>query len=643
MQLDPNTIFDMTRSGLNRIQQGLSIYDADLRLTISNRRFQEMFSLPDHLIQPGAPFAETIRHLAEAGDYGPIDDMDSFVQERVDQALAFEPHYVERTRAGGMVISVEGSPVRQGGWVTVYTDITPIKKQEALLRSHSAQLSDQLLDRSEELARINRALAAANSALESTKRDLTESEAHARVTAEMTPAHIARIGPDRRYTYSNRKLPSLIPGARTDIVGKSIEEALGAEAFAQVHPHIEEAYGGTANVFEFDVDGGARRVRSAFTPDIDERGAVSGVYLLSTDVTEEVQARVALAQARKRELAAQLANGLAHDFSNLLTIIVGLQSRIERHDELPEAVRSLVATTKEAALRGGDLLDRLADISGSRDISPGPVVMDHLFSDLRNLARAAVPDGVSLSFHNQGVDQTVLLDRGYTQDALLNLILNASDAMDGSGQITITARSVSGAALEFVVIDEGPGFTQTALERGIDPFFTTKKRGEGSGLGLTTVYDFAKLCGGRVKLDNPKFGGARVVVSIPFALAGTQVEPGLVLLVEDTEEIRLSIREMLRQQGHTVLEADTGEEALGLVTLPNVTHVLSDIMLAGDMTGYDLACAIDAKGLGIPIHMITGLPSSDPIRKQVGARYPILRKPFSPEELAAFLNRSPGP
>jgi len=201
MSLDPHAIFDMTRSGLNRIQQALSIYDADLKLAVSNRRFQEMFGLPDELIQPGSDFSATIRYLAEAGDYGEIDDVAQFVQERVDQALTFEPHYIERTRAGGMVISIEGSPVRQGGWVTVYTDITPIKRQEALLRGHSAQLSDQLLNRSEELAGINRKLAATNSALENAQRELTESEARTRVTAEMTPAHIARVGQDRRYSY----------------------------------------------------------------------------------------------------------------------------------------------------------------------------------------------------------------------------------------------------------------------------------------------------------------------------------------------------------------------------------------------------------------------------------------------------------
>lgn len=109
MSLDPHAVFNMTRSGLNRIQQGLSIYDADLKLAVSNRRLKEMFGLPNALIQTGADFSTTIRFLVETGEYVEVEDIDLFVQQRVDQALAFEPHYVERTRASGMVISIEGS------------------------------------------------------------------------------------------------------------------------------------------------------------------------------------------------------------------------------------------------------------------------------------------------------------------------------------------------------------------------------------------------------------------------------------------------------------------------------------------------------------------------------------------------------
>ena len=114
----------MTTAGLNLIAQALSIYDNDLRLAVCNRRFQEMFNLPDRLTQPGASFAETIRFLAENGEYAPETDIEEIVRTRVEQALDFVAHYLERERPNGQMISIEGSPPPQGGWVTVYTDIT---------------------------------------------------------------------------------------------------------------------------------------------------------------------------------------------------------------------------------------------------------------------------------------------------------------------------------------------------------------------------------------------------------------------------------------------------------------------------------------------------------------------------------------
>ena len=232
----------MTRAGLNLIQQALTIYDRDLRLAVCNRRFQEMFALPDALVTPGADFEATIRYLARRGDYGDVGDVERFVSERVETARAFEPHYMERTRANGRTISVEGTPLPQGGWVTVYTDITGSKRQEALLRARSEELSDQLLAYSEDLATANRELQATITALEEAKRQITEAEARTRLTAEMMPAHIAHVDRDRRYTYSNRRLSSVMPGSRGDLIGVHAAEVLGAETWAVIAPYLDRAY-----------------------------------------------------------------------------------------------------------------------------------------------------------------------------------------------------------------------------------------------------------------------------------------------------------------------------------------------------------------------------------------------------------------
>ncbi len=633
--MDDKTTQLMMRSGLNLIQQALSIYDSDLRLTVSNRRFQEMFTLPDRLVAPGAPFDETIRHLAQNGEYGDVGDLDAFVQSKIDQALDFEAHYVERQRANGCWISIEGSPLRQGGWVTVYTDITDIKQSEALLRSHSAKLSGQLLRRSEQLTQTNRELAATISALEEAKHQLTESEARTRMTTEMTPAHIAHVDRDEVYTYSNRRLREVISNRPIDIVGLTAKQALGAEAYVKIKPHLDRSFDGDPSVFEFDMDGGARRVRVAFTPDMGPEGRVIGAYVLSMDITAEAQARAVIMQTRKRELAAQLASGLAHDFSNLLTIILGLQGQIERLPNLPAAALDIITTTKAAALRGGDLLDRLSNISDRRNLAISAVEIDTLFETVRALTAATLPKGITLDLTITGMTKPILLDHGFLQDALINMILNARDAIVIKGEIFITARNRGDTWLEIQVDDTGSGFTTEALDCALDPFFTTKK-GDGSGLGLTMIYDFAQLSGGRVRIENTA-KGARVTLQLPLNFAGDEFEPGLILLVEDIPEIRDAVRNMLRDIGHTVLEADNVTEALKIALVPGITHVLSDIMLEDGITGVEMIAQMQQNGLQTPVTMMTGLPKSDPNRQAAEARFNILTKPFSQAQLSATL------
>ncbi|WGI22617.1 PAS-domain containing protein [Amylibacter sp. IMCC11727] len=631
--MSDQTTTQMMRAGLNLIGQALTIFDADLRLSVANRRYQEMFGLPDHIVEIGTDFADTIRYLASRGDYGEIADLEEFVVSRTEQARAFEPHYMERQRSNGQWISVEGSPLRTGGWVAVYTDITQIKQQESLLRSEGAKLEADLFNRSEELAETNRSLAATIATLEETKRDLTEAEARARMTSEMTPAHIAHVDRDQRYTYSNRKLSEVIGSQPRSIIGLTAREALGDEAYNQLKSKFESAFAGEPSVTEVDLQDATRRVRVALTPDVAPDGTNNGAYVLSMDITAEAQARAALTQTRKRELAAQLTSGLAHDFANLLTVILGLQSKLERIENLPDTAKDAIATTKAAALRGGELLDRLSDVSARRDLSISAVSIDTLFEDISNLAHAALPDTITFDTENQGIESAVMLDHGFVQDGLLNLVLNARDAIGEAGEIHLTARLRGTTWIEFIVTDTGSGFTNEALQSALDPFFTTKKD-EGSGLGLTMAYDFAQMSGGRVRIKNRPEVGAEVTIQLPLRFGTQTTDPGMVLLVEDREDLRLQTREMLREMGHSVIEADNAEEALTLAQIPGVSHVLTDIMLGDGMNGFEMAQELLTAGHNMPVIMMTGLPVDDPIHQQASAQFPLLRKPFAGPQLA---------
>lgn len=638
MTLSDITVTRLTKAGLNLIQQALSIYDRDLKLVLSNRKFRDMFDFPEHLVAVGASFGETIRYLVERGEYGPVVDREEAVRARVEAALAFEPHYMERQRANGRWISVEGTPLSEGGWITVYTDISEIKRQEALLRTRSDELLDQLLTRSEEIALANRALASTNAMLVEARISLAEMESRVRTTTEMMPAHIAHVDKKGRYTYSNRRLPSVIPGSRSDILGLTGAEAMGHSAFSKIDPHLREALAGVPSVFEFTDDPSGRRIRVALTPDVRDDRSVSGVYILSTDVTQETQARAALAQTHKRELAAQITSGLAHDFGNLLTIILGQQSPLLRMSHLPHEVREAVKATLSAARRGGDLLDGIARISEMRQPSIKQVRIPDFLAALSRLASPSLPQGITLTVAHEDLESPILADAGLLQDSLLNLILNARDAVGLTGNIRVMARTVRETWLEIKVEDDGHGFSTEALERGLEPFFTTKGS-YGSGLGLSMVYDQTQIQGGTVRLSNTSAGGASVSLRLPLTRATTDLRPRLILLVEDDLEIRETVREMLRELGHTVIEAEDAEEAMALAALPGIDLVLSDIRLAGQQTGLDLAEALRGRGL-TAIGLMTSLPPANSLRQRALERaIPVLSKPFDQAELVSLLDR----
>lgn len=607
---------DLIHSGLNLIGQALSIFDADLRLAVSNRQYQAMFDLPDKLVQPGTSFEDTIRHIVHRGEYGPQDDPEAAVATRVEQARTFQPHYFERQRANGKWIAVEGAPLSQGGWITVYTDITDIKQQEALLRARSEELSEQVLDHAERLAAANRELAATNAALQEAQRVLMRTEARTRQVTEMVPAHIAHLDTDYRYTFSNRQQPMVFPGSIGNVIGSTVSEALGSQTFNTLRPWIDRAFAGESQVFEMTHSPSGRRIRIALTPDRVGKGA----YVLSTDVSAEVQAREALSHASKRSLAAQLTSGMAHDFGNLLTIILGLQGRLAAMS-LPTGAAEDVQATLAAARRGASLLERLSMISGGREMSLQPVGLPTLMREVVALARPSLGEGVTLGLSVELPDKPLLLDSGALQDSLLNLILNADAAMSGPGHIAMSA-SASGEWIEITVTDTGPGFSDEALIRATEPFFSTKKD-QGSGLGLSMVYDQTKLVGGTMRLDNTP-GGARVTLRLPHRPVTRQ----MVLLVEDDDTIRRDIRDQLTGLGHAVIEAASLSEAKAMTDLPGLTMILSDIQL-GDGLGLELATD------KLPVVLMTSMPPGDPLRN--GAAGPVLTKPFTTSRLAAAL------
>jgi CheY-like chemotaxis protein len=313
--------------------------------------------------------------------------------------------------------------------------------------------------------------------------------------------------------------------------------------------------------------------------------------------------------------------------------------RIPRLPGLPDEGADLVRATLAAARRGGVLLQRIGAISGARELRPEPVALAPLLDDLQMMAGASLPAGLRLEIAQAPELGDVILDPGALQDSLLNLILNARDAMaDRAGTIRLTVQRTGDTWLDFVLQDQGPGFSDEALKRGTDPFYTTKG-GEGSGLGLAMVFDHASLAGRSLRLDNPPGGGARVVLRLPYRPAEARPPGMMILLVEDSPEIRTHVREMLCAQGHSVIEAGTVAEAEALAALDGLGLVLSDIQLPGAETGLALAGRLRQARPGVALGLMTSLPLDDPLHRAARDSFPVLAKPVGPAALDGFVRR----
>ena len=635
MKQQPTQVVGMIRTGLNLISQAISIHDQDLRLVHGNRRFQGMFQIPEDLMRPGTPFRQTVAYLAQHGEYGPLDDMDAFVDDKVALAREFKPHYFERTRANGSSISVDGSPLEEGGWITVYTDITEIKRQDERIRSRAESLSDELLERSAMLEQTNRELIATVRALEAARQDLRDSRERLDLINRMTPAHIAHVDATGRYTHSNGRLQSILPASEGDIVGLHMQDVLGASIWTHVAPRLARVLRGEADVSEFRDEGSGRFIRLAMTPDPGPDGDIEGAYILSTDVTEEVTARNALTYARRRELATQLTSAMAHDFSNLLTIIMGEHARLEAIDNLDDRVRAIADTIKSAAKRGAELVKRLNAVSPHQSLDPTSVNLAAFFSSFAPLAQAAVADRVNLTVTNDVPDARLILDAGFAQDALLNLVINASEACGRSGAIVVSSTRTPDGQLQLQVTDDGPGFDAQALEQAVNPFYSSKGRKLGRGLGLTSAYDFAKSSGGILKYRNRPEGGAEVTIRIPY-IVPAPLENRLVLLVDDDPDVRQTVRGYLRRDGHDVIEAESLQEARQLMAIDGLGLVVTDLDIGGTGTGLDVAAAAPQ---GLPVIIITGLPQGDPLRRQAERTHPVLGKPFDYDDMKQQLDK----
>ena len=393
--------------------------------------------------------------------------------------------------------------------------------------------------------------------------------------------------------------------------------------------------------------------------------ALGGVVLNLRDLTERRAMEEALREsqeqllhAQKMEALGRLAGGIAHDFNNLMMAISGYTELVLQDQRLSPTSREDVAQIRRAVFRAAELTQQILAYSRRQMLQPVPVSLNLLLGEASGMLRRLMPENIELKLALDPKTPDVLVDPGHMLQVVMNLALNARDAMPNGGALGIRTAATDGAALEsgngagrrvlLVVTDNGTGIDPKVLPLIFDPFFTTKPQGEGSGLGLSTVFGIVKQSGGQIDVQSDLTRGTTFTISLPAAPAvlprDETIEPQVparsggevILVVEDDDQVRTVVSKGLPRLGYEVLVVRNAEEALALVEKHpgRIDLLLTDVVMPG-LSGPQLADSLTARRPETRVVFMSGYPEAqDPALgfSLDGRSY--LQKPFALAELA---------
>ncbi|MBB5712649.1 PAS domain S-box protein [Sphingomonas xinjiangensis] len=376
---------------------------------------------------------------------------------------------------------------------------------------------------------------------------------------------------------------------------------------------------------------------------------------IATAVAEREEAQEALRQSQKMEAMGQLTGGVAHDFNNLLTPIVGSLDMLQRKGLGGEREQRLIAGAVQSAERARTLVQRLLAFARRQPLQPVPVDVSKLVAGMGDLVSSTTGPQIKVVVETADDLPPAKADPNQLEMALLNLAVNARDAMSDGGTLRISAsresirpghrsRLRTGHYIRLSVADTGIGMDEATLARAVEPFFSTKGIGKGTGLGLSMVHGLASQLGGALTIQSRPELGTNVELWLPqsaIAPDSPQLDSeaaiptivGIALLVDDEELVRMSTGDMLHDLGYTVIEASSGEEAMLLIEAETSFDLLVTDHLMPGMNGTDLALAARTLRPGLPVLVVSGYAENE----GVDPRLSRLAKPFRKDELAASL------
>ncbi|MDQ4087458.1 MAG: PAS domain S-box protein [Pseudomonadota bacterium] len=538
---------------------------------------------------------------------------------------------------------------------------------------------------------------------ERTQERLRESEERFRLIADSAPVPMWVTQLDRKRSFVNR--------AYVDFLGITYEQAVDFDWRTIIHPDdaeriLQESLAGEASLKRFTLvgrfragDGEWHWVRSVSQPRwgpggehigfigvahditenklaeqrlremndtlerrVEERTADLRTALerLREEVAERERAEEALRQAQKMEAVGRLTGGIAHDFNNLLTPVIGGLEILAGSVEEPRLKR-LAEAALESGRRGAKLTGQLLTFSRIQRIRIGPVSVNQVIDNLRQILHHTIGSGIAIRTELTPAPVHALCDENQLENAILNLAINARDAMPEGGTLTISTAIVEepgapelakGRYVAIAVADTGTGMPPEVAARATEPFFSTKPFGKGTGLGLAQVYGIARQSGGTVRIDSREGEGTTVLMLLPhaepasaalaeegFAAAAEQAPEGTrarIMVVDDDADVRFFLSELLESQGHQVDPFERPEAAMAAVEETAPDLALIDFAMPG-MNGAQLARELRRRRPDLPIAFVTGYAETEQLEGALGPDVPVLRKPFGMDELNALV------
>ncbi len=484
------------------------------------------------------------------------------------------------------------------------------------------------------------------------------------LTLDAMPTMVAYIDKDLRITYVNKAMAEWFDQPREALVHQRFREVIVKDVADTLGPHIAAALRGeVSNITHSGTRAEVTRDwQTHFIPRVDAQGEVHGFFIIVYDLTELKRLETRLLEAQKMEAIGQLTGGIAHDFNNLLGVVLGNLQLLERSlAESPNLARK-VHTAMRAAVRGADLTRRLLTFARRQILDPSVIDLNRQLSAFQDLVQRTLGDSIEVRLSQAPDLWHVRVDAGQLENAILNLAINARDAMPQGGRLTVRSRNVvldaafcrehpqvePGEYVSITVSDTGTGIEPAVLKRAFEPFFTTKESGKGSGLGLAMVHGFAEQSGGVATIQSEFGRGTTVTLYLPRCWEEqaeredtivTQAAPGgdeTILVVEDDADLRETVVTALGQLGYRAIAAANAASALKILAgTERIDLLFTDVMMPGGMLGPGLAMQARELRPSIEVLFTTGYADAAALSSTVGlSSTDIIYKPYRNEELA---------